>query len=210
MSRGTLLLVLLLLLPFQGFGQDDVPVVGRRFGGGLLGGLSATQVDGDGCGGYKNLGGVGGIWVQRQLADSWGLRVEIKYVGKGSRSTIKDEAGGRITNYAFTLHYLELPIFAQWLFTDRFSLDLGLGAGYLLAWQERNAYGSLKGIRTDPKRYEITAQAGLEWRFHKHFGVRLGFSYSILPIRGKPDGVVSRIRRGQYNNALTLVLQYEI
>lgn len=204
---------LLLANALHATAQEDVPPVGHRFGGGVIGGVNISQVDGDGYGGYKALGGIGGLWLSRQFGQSdWGLRIELRYIGKGSRSVgvFGGKEGVRTTSYAFTLHYLELPIYAEYVFLKQFAAYIGIGASYLLAWRERNAYGEFdKSTRLAPRGYEISVQVALAWCFHRHWGVRGGFSYSVVPIRGMPDRLMGQ-RRGQYNNILYVALQYEI
>lgn len=193
--------------------QDEVPPVGHRFGGGVIAGANFSQVDGDGYGGYNALGGLGGLWLSRQFGlSNWGLRVELSYVGKGSRSVglFGGKQGVRATSYSFTLHYLELPIYAEYVFLNQFAADVGIGASYLLGWAERNAYGDFDNeTRLAPRRFELSLHLSLGWQFHRHWGVRGGFAYSILPIRGAPDKLMGQ-RQGQYNNMLYLLFEYEI
>lgn len=215
-SAVRVLVALLLALAssfFVASAQDDAPPVGHRFGGGVIGGANFSQVDGDGYGGYNALGGIAGVWLSRQIGRSdWGFRVEIRYVGKGSRSVglFGGKQGVRATNYSFTLHYLELPIYAEYVFLERFVANIGLSAGYLLGWSERNTYGDIdKATRLSPKRWELAGHIALAWHFQSRWAVRGGFAYSILPIRGAPDIPMGQ-KRGQYNNMLYLLLEYEI
>lgn len=213
MRIGLIASCFLLFAPFFAVAQRDAPPVGHRFGGGALAGVNFSQVDGDNNGGYKALNGIGGLWLSRQLGSSgWGLRMELRYVGKGSRSVgfLDGGQGVKATRYAFALHYLELPVYAEYTFGAKLAANIGLGAGYLLAWKERNAYGEYdKATRLAPKPFELSAHVALAWHFHRHFALRGGFSYSILPIRGIPDKPMGR-RSGQYNNMLYLLLAYEI
>ena len=213
LAKGVFPLTLLLFTATLAAAQDDAPPAGHRFGGGVMAGMNFSQVDGDRYGGYDALNGIAGLWLSRQFGSShWSLRVELRYIGKGSRSVglFGGAQGVKAESYAFTLHYVELPVYAEYTFLEQFSASVGLGAGYLFAWQERNAYGDFGNARrAAPKRYELSAHIALGWNFHRHWAVRGGFAYSILPIRGTPDDLRGQ-RSGQNNNMLYLLFQYEI
>jgi hypothetical protein len=63
----------------------------QGFSGGLLAGMSATQVDGDGYGGYHRAGLAAGVWVGRSISPELAIRSELKsagYLWKASESNM--------------------------------------------------------------------------------------------------------------------------
>ena len=59
-------------------------VFSQGFKAGFTLGIAATQVDGDTYGGFDKAGPVAGVWVGRNLGNSWLGRMELRYAQKGS------------------------------------------------------------------------------------------------------------------------------
>lgn len=182
----------------------------HRFGGGISLGVAASQVDGDGNAGYHKPSPTFGIWVDRQMTARLFLRMDLRYMGKGAWHNSKINGGSR-RDYTISLHYLELPLTAEYFVLPRLSIAAGLGFGYLMGASESNRYGELplNGARQF-RRFELSAQASLAFRISSHFTARGGGAYSILPIRGLLADPLGYIRHGQYNNLLYVGIEYEI
>lgn len=178
----------------------------RAFNGGLVVGAVASQVDGDHHNGYHRFSPMGGFWVSRLFTDSYGLRFEFRYIGKGS---LKNEGIGaeRRKIYGLALHYIELPVLVEYHFLGRWTAGLGASGGYLLAAKEENQFGNLLvNGRKKFRPYEVAAHARIAFSFTARCTITLGASYSIVPIRGKIEGWDAR--NGQFNNLLTFGLDY--
>lgn len=202
--------LLLLLLPLVTRGQMDDEAVRPRFGGGVTAGVVGSQVDGDTHGGYHRLNGTGGVWVERELAGRFALRIELRYIGKGSLAN-RREGGARRLEYSLGLHYIEVPLLVHYSLGAHWYVGLGVAGGYLMGWQERNAHGDdLRASRTRVRSYEVSALGRVGWRITDSWSVRFGAGYSIMPIRGRLGAVGAGYRSGQYNNYLELSLDYEI
>ena len=81
-----LIIIILILLIYQvGFSQT--------FGGGIFGGLSASQLEGDNWGGYNKAGLTFGIYTYTKLNKYVDAQLELKYVQKGRRSNSDDHPG---------------------------------------------------------------------------------------------------------------------
>ena len=65
----------------------------QNFDAGFIGGLVATQVDGDGYGGYDKAGPIVGLWVGHRISHSYYSRVEFRYIQKGSYAKTSDDGG---------------------------------------------------------------------------------------------------------------------
>lgn len=186
-------------------GQDA-----RRFRGGVAVGINASQVDGDGYGGYKKPNAVAGVWVAQPIGDHFAWRLDIRYIGKGSVEYGKI-AGVRHRLYEMHLHYLELPLSVSYQFWNRWSVGAGLSVAYLMFSSERNAYGVIqpRGALAF-KRYDIAAQAVAAFRIARHWSLRAEASFTFVPIRSKPHDVISPRRNGQVNRLIQLCVEYDI
>src|SRR5665647_1348054 len=80
----------------------------QRFEGGVLGGLNASQVDGDTYSGYKKPGVVIGGYVQTNLSQTVFVAMELKFAQKGSRNIDSLAVDGR-KKYIMRLNYAEMP-----------------------------------------------------------------------------------------------------
>ena len=81
----------------------------RDFSGGLLLGISASQVDGDDQYRYKKPGLVFGAYVSRALTKNGSLKIETYYIGKGAVLNKDYPDGTTIQVFNTSLHYVEMP-----------------------------------------------------------------------------------------------------
>ncbi len=178
----------------------------QTFGGGVMAGLSASQLDGDNWGGYSKAGLNFGIYTNTALNKYVDAQLEIRYVQKGSKSDTKDKS----VYYLSKLNYVELPLFLKYRFLDKFSANIGLAAGYLQSsTEDKDGVGDLPA---DPEfnKFEFSGLAGVEYEIIKNFYFNVRFNYSILPVRSHPGDQTFFLDKGQYNNVLTFSIHYQI
>ncbi|MFO7829370.1 MAG: outer membrane beta-barrel protein [Bacteroidales bacterium] len=180
-------------------------VFAQTFGGGFLGGLSASQLDGDNWGGYHKIGLTAGAYTFTQLNKYVKAQLELRYTEKGSKSNSKDPS----VFYQARLNYIEAPIMLKYTFLQKLNADIGLTAGYLVKGTEDDGYGELEA---DPpfKPYELSFLIGVQYQILEklHFNIR--FNYSILPVGDHPGSQTWLFNRGQYNNVLTFAVYYQL
>jgi opacity protein-like surface antigen len=184
----------------------SVNLFSQTFGGGLMAGLSASQLDGDNWGGYSKAGLNFGLFTNTALNKYIDAQIELRYVQKGSKSDSKDNS----LSYISKLNYVELPLFLKYRFLDKFNANIGLAAGYL-----QNSSEEKEGIVYDPadpefNKFEFSGLVGVEYEFVSNFYFNVRFNYSILPVRSHPGDQTYFLDRGQYNNVLTFSVHYQI
>ncbi len=87
----------------------------RRFQGGVVVGLSASQIDGDLMAGYDKLGLIGGIRTVARLKERSDLSVEFLFAQRGAQTDlVKDKYNPN--HVSLTLNYVEVPV--QWHYKD--------------------------------------------------------------------------------------------
>ena len=198
MKRLSILILLLLacgLVPAQ------------HFEGGVLAGLTASQVDGDAYRGYNKVGLQGGGWVRRMFTYTLGGQMEIRYVQKGALKTLTENDP---SYYRAALHYIDIPLMAQLVYNEEVVLELGIGPEVLMSYKLEDENGVFP---RDDHKYNIftmSAIAGVGYRFLEVFSMHLRFNYSILPIRPHPSGQTYLLNQGHYSNVLTIALYYQI
>ncbi|MCF8277125.1 MAG: PorT family protein [Flavobacteriales bacterium] len=171
-----ILLIILFALPFSSFGQG--------FGGGLYGGISTTQVSGDGIVGFNKAGGWAGAFTDYRFTPRSTIQFEISFIQKGSR-----QAGTVKNNNTFILYnhnMLEIPILYRWYGIKNMSIEFGPQVGILLSSIEKGSDPSFVEVRNSPayRKAEFSGAAGLSYYFWKgKIEVNVRYSNSILTMR---------------------------
>lgn len=200
MQKNTVL-ILLFFLPFFVFSQN--------FNGGVLAGMTATQVDGDGYGGYHRAGAIAGVWVGHGLTNQLSIRTELKFIQKGSYQRFTDGAGGTTGFYSLRLNYIDMPYLLEYHFRDDIVPFAGLSIGFLWKAKESDASGSYPEEDIAMfRKMELAATAGAEYKITKSISFCASISYSMLPVRPHKGLITYRLNQGQYNNVLQFYFRY--
>jgi len=175
----------------------------QRFKGGLHGGLLATQVDGDGHGGYKKAGLFVGAFTNLPFPEKKiQFQFELNYAQKGSAAN---------PVYRMALHQVEPTALIGWDFWKKLHLEAGLGFNILAASKE-----FVSQTLIDPKLgsnfylFHLEGIAGLGYRFNDRFGVSFRSSYSSPIGRANKKNNNRPSSSGyMYNNCLLFRVYYQ-
>lgn len=191
------------------------PLSAQRFQGGLLAGITASQVDGDSYSGYNKVGLMGGVFVNTGFKYNFGAQLEIRYAGKGAQ---KPTSSDDTEVYKLSLHYIDLPLMITYTFKKRAIFDLGIVPGYLFARKGKDSGGNLpQEFLVEFKKLDIAWLAGVNFKITENLIVNLRYSYSLMSINDYPDdnptynwiGKLFGYNIGDYNNYLTLGVYYQ-
>lgn len=180
------------------------PFFSQSFRGGVIGGFSLNQIDGDTYGGYDKAGIIAGLVVDRKFSTSFSMSMDFKYIQKGSRAVynIETQTG---EHYLVRLHYFSIPILAQYLVWNHFYAETGLGFSYLIDFKEEDNNGQLPSPHPFDT-FETAFVLGVGYDMpEKNLRFSIRSSNSIFPIR-KNIGQISYYYDanavGQYNRNL--------
>lgn len=202
MKRLTILIFLIVFAWITSFAQ--------KFEGGVLGGLNASQVDGDTYSGYKKPGIVAGGYVLTNLSRNFFAGMELKFAQKGSRNIDSLAINDQI-KYVMRLNYIDIPVYIGIRTNDRISILLGLSPGFLISGNEYNDYGKFPPQDQHPfKSFDLEALMGFRFKFSNRLFVDLRGAYSVLPIRNKPGNILSYWKGSQFNNLLSTTVFYRL
>ena len=169
------LTLLLLCFPTYLFGQG--------FGGGLYGGISTSQVSGDGIGGFNKIGGWAGAFTDYRFTPRSTLQLELSFIQKGSRQAPTVNNNGVFILY--NQNMLEIPVLYRWYGIKNMSIEFGLQTGILLStkdYDERTQVDT-RNSSAYPKA-EFSGAAGLSYYFWKgKVEVNARYANSILTVR---------------------------
>ena len=123
MLKNILLISSFILISIASIGQK------RVFHGGLLGGMSFSQVLNDGLSHYSKLGLYGGVFISTEFSDLWSGEVGMQYCQKGSKERFSNNV--QYNGYKMTLGYIEFPFLAK-VRNAKWDFEFGLSFGFLL------------------------------------------------------------------------------
>ena len=191
-----------------------IGILAQIFHGGILVGISASQVDGDSYAGFNKLGLQGGVFVSTILTEHLEARLEIKYTGRGARNPASDDNTGA---YKLGLHYIDLPVLVTILIKQPVSVELGLVPGYLFAAQGEDDAGKLpEDYLVAFKKFDLGTLVGLNIQVFPKAELNIRYSYSIFSIRDPESagsyyswfGKLFGHSKGDFNNYITVGFNY--
>lgn len=181
----------------------------QRFHAGLLGGLTASQVEGDFTRGYHKPGFTAGLFVQTDLSRTVFAAMEIKYAQKGSRKNPRED-DPELEKYIMRLAYFDLPLYVGFRTSENISIMAGLSAGYLISSAEYNNYGLFPKEDQHPfNPYDFQALLGARYKLTERLSLDLRVAYSFMPVRDLNGGVYWYWWDDQYNNVISTCLYYQ-
>lgn len=179
----------------------------QRFDGGVLLGVSASQIDGDNEYGFHKGGPVAGVWVSTDFDNKFSGQLELKYIAKGSAPP-KDDPDPSF--YRIRLQYIEIPVLVIYRVHDMINLEAGASLGYMIKEQfdpDGNGYYVPDG---NPNRIEAATQAGINVKVIEKLFLNIRHSYSIFPFREFGYGLSNFSTGGLSNHVASVALYYQI
>lgn len=182
----------------------------QRFEGGILGGLSASQVEGDFTKGYHKPGVLVGGYVQTDLSRTAFAGMEIKYAQKGSRRN-PDKKSEDQSKYIMRLGYIDVPVYIGVRTSETISFLAGLSAGFLMHSAEYDNFGKFPEEDEKPfNDFDFQAFLGVRFEMTERLTLDLRFAYSFLPTRDLVGEPTNYWFDDQYNNMLSTALYYRL
>lgn len=182
----------------------------QSFNAGLVGGLSGTQLDGDGLSGFNKLGLYAGAYVNREINDRWSWQFEMAYSQKGSRRVVKPETLDDGPWIRLQMHYIDVPLLVIWDFRDDIAIEGGVSGNLLLSY----AYNDLRNnqLNTNFSRFESAILLGARYQVQAQLYVFARANYSLFSIDPNANFLpfFALLQRGTYNNVITLGLRYQL
>jgi hypothetical protein len=178
----------------------------QSFGGGLIAGVSTSQVAGDMLGGFNKIGLLAGAYTNLKVKENISLQFEITYIEKGSRNPKIHEDN---TPDEITLSYIEVPLSINLQQKENLGVDVGILPAFLIN-SEMNDY--LSDFEADPAftKYDFGVFAGINYHLTNKIILNTRISNSIIPIRPHVSGATNEWNKGQYNTVLSFAIHYKI
>jgi hypothetical protein len=164
-------------------------VQAQKFGGGLILGFNASQIDGDELAGYHKIGWDAGLNTSYNLNDPWQINLDLLLSQRGSRTSffLTDNTDIR----KITLNYLEMPLYLSykdWEIEDDFYKVQGFaGLSYGQLFSVKNLLGE-DDINSDNfLKNDLSYIIGAKLMFSRYLGISGRYTRSFLKLYKNPD-----------------------
>jgi hypothetical protein len=154
----------------------------QKFRGGLLGGLSTSQVDGDTQKGFNKLGLFSGVFVETDFTDVVGAKVELYYIGKGS---VKNAGGIEVFKNHF--NYIEMPFLLKIVPVKKVVLDFGIAFSYLISAKMFISGEELPKSEVNVHNFDFSGIVSGSYYFTDNWAFNARFDYSLVPVKNNPN-----------------------
>ena len=186
----------------------------QSFDGGLIAGAVTSQINGDGYGGFHQLGYTAGFFgrIPTDGPSSW--QMELKYSLYGAHSDAKEEQWG-LNPMSIRLHYVELPLLFRYDLSqfningktlDFITLELGLSGDFLLRGTQSANFEDY--FDNDAWLFfSVTGDIGVQFDLNEQLGINIRSMNSLTPCRFHPEAPVFSWYH-YYNIALQATVVY--
>ena len=188
-------------------GFFSISIHAQNFGGGIILGLSTSQVSGDNLGGFNKAGLLAGGFINLQLSKALKCQMEMTFIQKGSNNPNMNE-----NNYSdINLSYVEIPLLVKYQQSRSIAIEGGVEAAFLISASVNDIYGQVPTNSTrEFNTTDISIFIGIDYYINPKLILNSRISNSIIPIRAHASGATFKLNKGQYNSVLSFSLHYII
>jgi hypothetical protein len=192
--------------------------IGQKFSLGIIGGVTSSQVSGDGFYGFAQFGAIAGADINYKINKKWSASFGLQFNQKGAR-TYPSEKSTLV--YRLRVNYVEAPLTLNY-HINKLKISAGFYLGVKTNQKERTSFGAIIPERQF-KQLDFGGQLGINYSFSENWQLELRFQNSLLPVRMHKstqayppalfilgDWHQNMLNKGQYYTSLSLVLRYVI
>ena len=183
----------------------SISIKAQSFGGGMILGLSTSQVSGDNLGGFKKAGLLIGGFIDLQLNNAVRSQMEMTFIQKGSNNPNMNE-----NSYSdISLSYVEIPLLIKYQQSRTIAIEGGVETALLISASDNDIYGQISANSSRKfNRTDISVFIGIDYFINQRLILNSRISNSILPIRSHASNTTFQFNKGQYNSVMSFALHY--
>mgnify|MGYP003956553389 CR=1 FL=1 len=198
------------ILLFCGFLISNLQA--QNFGGGIILGLSTSQVSGDNLGGFNKAGLLAGVYANKSISPLLSFQMEMTFIQKGSNNPkMNDYEHKNVGRPDISLSYIEVPLLLQYHQSEFLKIEGGLLSAYLIDGYYNDLTGEMPNETNPFISYDIGLFLGLDYKYSDNISLNTRICNSVLPI-GSEDyshpTTYNSNRKGKYNSVLSFALHY--
>ena len=202
----------LVIFLFCGFIAFNIQA--QNFGGGVVLGVSTSQVGGDNLAGFYKAGLLIGIFTNKNISNILKFQMEINYIQKGSNNPKMNDSENPNDTEDISLSYVEVPLILQYNQNEKLKIEGGVQIAYLIDGYYNDIHGKIPKYNISPFiKYDVGLLVGMNYEYSRNISLNTRISNSILPI-GKEDyenqNPYNSSRKGKYNSVLSFALHYNL
>lgn len=198
----------ILLLTFFAFSAKS-----QIFKAGVIAGISASQVEGDGYGGYNKIGAIAGGFTNTSIAENASLQLEIYFINKGSQKN-PNTSQGDVDAFNLNLNYIDIPLVLRYHY-KKFLFEGGIYGSRFLNYSMSDENGKRDVGNFPFKSYDAGGFLGINYAFAPNFLFNLRSKNSLVPVRelyslDQQIGILNKLfNQGWYNLDLNFSIRYQ-
>jgi len=176
---------------------------------GALAGVNASQVSGDGYGGFNKAGLLIGVYSNFDISQKVNLQFEINYSQKGSRRNPKTDKGNT-DFFLLRMNYVEIPVIAR-VQKNSFTFEGGFYYSQLVYDYLENENGpfDIPEEFNQFNDFDTGFLIGVNFNFTESLIMNWRYSNSIVHFREYDSEAEFQFDSGMFHNYLSFTLRYE-
>jgi len=193
----------------------SISIHAQNFGGGVILGLSTSQVGGDNLAGFNKAGLLAGAFANTPISELLSFQMEITYLQKGSNNpNINNSEHPNYLKEDISSSYIEVPLLLQYHQSNMMKIEGGVQLAYLINGYYNDLNGEIPIYSVDPFiEYDFGLLLGIDYKYSENISLNTRLSSSILPIGAEDyDGLnyYNSSRKGKYNSVLIFAIHYHL
>lgn len=193
----------------------SISIHAQNFGGGVILGLSTSQVGGDNLAGFNKAGLLAGAFANTPISELLSFQMEITYLQKGSNNpNINNSEHPNYLKEDISSSYIEVPLLLQYHQSNKMKIEGGVQLAYLINGYYNDLNGEIPIYSVDPFiEYDFGLLLGIDYKYSENISLNTRLSSSILPIGAEDyDGLnyYNSSRKGKYNSVLSFAIHYHL
>lgn len=190
-------------------------IQGQNFGGGIILGISSSQVGGDNLAGFNKAGLLVGAFANTSISELLSFQMEMTFIQKGSNNPkMNDIEHPNYSKEDITSSYIEVPLLLQYHQSSKLKIEGGAQLAYLINGYYNDLNGKIPIYTVNPfMQYDFGVLLGINYKYSKNISLNTRLSNSILPIGAEDDDSINTYnssRKGKYNSVLSFTIYYNL
>ena len=183
----------------------------QDFGGGVILGLSTSQVGGDDLAGFHKAGLLLGVFANKSITELLSFQMEMTYIQKGSNNpNMNNVEHPNYSKQDSSLSYIEVLLLLQYHQSDKLKIEGGVLTAYLVDGHYNDLSGKMPNPINPFISYDIGLLLGIDYKYSENISLNTRIGNSILPIGSEDyeNQVYNSSKKGKYNSVLSFALHY--
>ena len=193
----------------------SISIHAQNFGGGVILGLSTSQVGGDNLAGFNKAGLLAGAFANTPISELLSFQMEITFIQKGSNNPKMNDA--EHSNYLkedISCSYIEVPLLLQYHQSNKLKIEGGVQLAYLINGYYNDINGKIPTYSVNPFiKNDFGLLLGIDYKYSENISLNTRLSNSILPIGTEDWDFINSYnssRKGKYNSVLSFAIHYNL